>query len=196
MNKQRGVIAVGWLLLAGALALIGSSYALLHLWQSYITSVQTTAYDNGKKAMDDEYKARDNKQLQEVIAAKDAAAERAAQLEEGMRAEQLAVLQQYNQGVKDGTDKTNAHLAALRAGALILRDPGSQAGASQPCRNPTGPSQTSTTGPINDGAGTSELSKASSGFLLTESDHADRVVRKLTACQARVLMDLKVCNAP
>lgn len=47
-------------------------------------------------------------------------------------------------------------------------------------------SNTSKTQPGNDGAGEAGIQKEDEKFLISESDHADRVVDKLTACQAYV----------
>lgn len=45
---------------------------------------------------------------------------------------------------------------------------------------------TSKAQPGNDGAGEAGIQKADEKFLISESDHADRIVDKLTACQEHV----------
>ena len=58
MNAQKGVIATGYLILAGALALLALLWGLTHAVTSYLGNVRAEAEQAGKDACDQSYKAR------------------------------------------------------------------------------------------------------------------------------------------
>lgn len=104
--------------------------------------------------------------------------------EQSWAAAQSAISAGYEKRIEDAKGKTLIALNALRAGSLVLRDPGT-------VRTSGGSSSTETTACAcgRDGAKASQLSEQSSEFLLSEAARADAIVEQLTVCQAVVTAD-------
>ena len=92
----------------------------------------------------------------------------------------------YQKRIADEKKKRDAAVAAARAGALVLRDPGRPVGAC-PDRGEAPGAPAGTVG--RDGAAGGELSREAAAFLLELAGEADAVAEQLTACQAVVKAD-------
>lgn len=97
---------------------------------------------------------------------------------------------QYQKEKTDAKRKTDALVAGLRAGTVILFDPGTS--TVQTCGGAIGQTPSTTSG--HDGGAPSKLSGAASEFLLQLTGESDEIVRQLSACQAVVLSDRAVVN--
>ena len=89
----------------------------------------------------------------------------------------------YQRRLNDATQQRAADRAALRAGALRLRDPGGAAD----CRGAAAEAGAGSAG--RDGRAPGDLSPAAAGFLLELASDADDVARQLAACQRVVEAD-------
>ena len=195
-NSQRGVIASVWLYLAGAIALCVAIAGLIHVWNGYTDRLDKQGYDRGVAETTGAFQKRDNAQLQAALAAKTAAEDRAAQLEAVAATAQSNATKAYSKGVKDGQAKTATLVAAARAGALQLRDPGNQTGACPTGGGQTGEGQAAGSPSGGDGAQGAVLSGSASQFLLELTGEADEVAKQLAAAQAVIISDRELCNAP
>jgi hypothetical protein len=173
-------------------------------WDAYTAKLVKGGYDRGVAETNAAYTARDNKQLQAVVAAQRAAEVRAAKAEDDAAAAQILVSSNYAKGVKDGQAKTAVLVAAAKSGALRLRDPGSQTGGCTAGGSSTGAATTAAgTAGSASGAGT-QLPATASGFLSTDASNfligltgeADDATRQLSACQVILVSDRKLCNSP
>ena len=177
---------------AAALVLILAVTGLLFAWRGYTTHLDAQGYARGVAETTAAYVKRDNAQLQAALTALHAAEVRARTVED----EQAAALARAKAAYTKGIEDERKALARMRAGTLVLRDPGRQ----------TGPGATlgsgitaSTPGPArcgDDGAARAGLSAEGAEFLVSEAGRADTVVRQLTLCQARVVSDLAACASP
>jgi hypothetical protein len=195
MNKQRGVIAMIWLVMAGLIAVGVVLTGLVVAWNSYTTRLDKAGYDRGVAETTAAYQQRDNAQLQAVVAAQKAAEDRAARAERDAATAQSVASANYSKGVKDGQVKTAALVASARAGALRLRDPGRQVGTGPAC-NPVGQATVAAPAAGGDGGAGAQLSAAASEFLLALAGEADDTARQLGAAQAVIVSDRALCNAP
>ena len=103
----------------------------------------------------------------------------------------VALAGNYQKELKNEQDQSAADLAAVRAGALSLRDPFATGTLS------AGPSSAGTiTASAGSGHGAPgcELSQPTAEFLVGEADRADGIVRQLDACQAIVVQDRQECG--
>jgi hypothetical protein len=196
MNKQRGVIALIWLYLAGAVLLTGALTGLVVAWKSYTTGLDRIGYDRGVAETTAAYQKRDNVALQAALAAQQRAEVRADQAERDAAAAQSVASSNYLKGVDDGRKKTAALVAAAHAGELRLRDPGARSGSSAACPPATGPASTASAPAGGDGAAGGELSAAAGEFLLSLAGEADDLARQLAAAQAVIVSDRALCNGP
>lgn len=196
MNRQTGTIAPIWLYLAGAIALIAALAGLVTVWDGYTNGLDKKGYDRGVSETTADWQKRDNAQLQAALAAQSEAEARAAHAESEAAAAQSAASENYQRGVKDGKAKTDALVAAARAGDLRLRDPGNQAGSGAARGNQAGAAQTAAgTGGCYGAAG-AKLSVEASEFLLGLAGEADDTARQLAACQVILVSDRRLCNGP
>lgn len=109
-----------------------------------------------------------------------------ARAQERTTANQIAaVAAHYEKEKARVQSQKESALAALRAGGLVLRDPGSPRLGT--CGSQTGP--TAAAPGQRDGETRSGLSPEASGFLYTEASRADEIVKQLDACQGVVLAD-------
>lgn len=180
-----------WLYLAGAVVFIAALAGLVHEWGIYTAGLERMGYNNAVA----QYTKRDNAQLQTVIAQLKAAEVRAKAAEDAQAAALTIAHDNYTKGVQDEKERTAAHIAAIRAGTLRLRDPGRKSGGISTCGSYPGPSATVSAGSGHDEAAQAGLSTTASEFLLYLTGEADEVTRQLALCQARVVSDMRVCNA-
>lgn len=194
---QQGVIAQAYLYLAGAIAVMLALAGLVKVWGNYTASLDKRGYDRGTSETTARYQARDNAQLQAVLAETRAAQDRAAKAEADAAKAQSVASSNYAKGVTDGKARLAAFIADSRAGNIRLRDPGSS-GTGPACGSQVGKAETAGTAPGSDvnGGGGGFLSESATVFLATEADRANKVVLKLIAARAVIVSDHALCNAP
>ena len=113
-------------------------------------------------------------------------AENAARAAEDAKADAVRALDTaYQKRLTDAQILHDADVAAARAGAIVLHDPGA----------PACPAGDRSAGPVaapasvSDGPARPGLSAAANEFLLSLADEADQLVNQLTACQAVITAD-------
>lgn len=191
MKRQRGFAGPftfpTWLIYAVVIAA-----ALGALWYAY-TTVDGRGYDRGKAETVASYQARDNKALQEALT-KVAALEAEARAQAAAHEIELDKIRRKNRKeTEDAKRQHDTDLAAVRAGTLQLRDPGST-GRTQCDHSPAGtPGATAGRG---DGASAGGLSDEAAGFLLQLVHDADRNTRQLADAQAVIEAQRRTCNGP
>lgn len=181
-----------WPELVGVLVVI----ALVFAWTQYTAKLEKAGYDRGVKDTKSEYALRDNEQLKAALAAQSAAEKRANEAEAKAAAAQTLATTNYQKGVKDGTDKTNARLAAVDAGTLRLRDPAGKTTSCAALGDSVGKTQAAAPASGSDGQTGSELSGAASQFLLRLTGEADQLARQLALAQDVIISDRVLCNSP
>lgn len=191
MTNQRGVIATGWLYLAGAIALLVVIGSVVRVWDVYSSKLDKRGYDRGISETEAKYAKRDNTQLQAALVAQKEAEKRAEAAETKAANLQVIAGTNYQKGVKDGQAKTDNLVAAAITGALRLRDPGGTACPSPNFR--TGKTEIADTKPGSDGETGTHLSVQAATFLLGLTGEADTVAKQLTLAQAEITTILEVC---
>jgi len=195
MNKQKGIIALGWLILAGILLVITSLAGLIKLWSNYTTNLDKQSYDRGKSVCNAEYIERDNTQLQIVMTAKIAAEKRVNEVEAKLLDQQIIIKSNYIKGIKDGKKLSDDRITAINIGTSVLYDPGIKTRDCPTINNESASSKDTTTTTGNIGTSGTELSAEASRFLLNLTEEADRITRRLILAQSVILSNLKVCNS-
>ncbi len=119
--------------------------------------------------------------------------ENQARAQEAKHAAVMATISKRNLEEKQRVETQHqADVAAVRAGTLVLRDPGAATG--EACAGAASPPGTAAGG--RDGGAGGQLSGAAAEFLLTEASRADVVARQLAAAQAVIVEDRRLCGAP
>ena len=195
-HKQRGVIAMGWLILAGVIAAGLVLTGLVLAWNKYTTGIDQAGFDRGVATTTAQYTARDNAQLQTALT-------RVKVLEDAARktesAHAAAIVKVSDKLAKE---KANAKLAekrvrdAIAAGDLRVRDAAFKAGTCAPVGAGSQPGATTASASGSNGAPRCQLSDATASDLLAIGRDADEVVAQLTAAQAIIVADRAACNAP
>lgn len=156
---------------AGTLAAVGG-------WQHH--AGRTTERAEWQDREIGELRTANQKILDITTAARRAEHENAAAL--------AAVATDYERKLDAAKDRHARDIAAVRSGALRLRDPHS---AGLPaCGSAAAPVGTGAGG--RDGPAPGELSEAAAGFLLQLTDDADAVAEQLAACQRVVIEDRRL----
>jgi prophage endopeptidase len=148
--------------------------------------VDHRAFKRGADAAEARWQAREATELARVNVEIERL-NREARAAERAHADNLAeIASKYEKDLQNAKSTRDAALAAVRAGKLVLRDPGAApcqgAGAGGPGEAPAGAGR-------RDGGAGSQLSAAFTQFLVDFASEADAVVRQLTACQAVVSSD-------
>lgn len=186
--KQRG-IAQGWLLLIMLIVLAAAVAGAIGAWNHYISGVETRAHDAGVAETKAAYEARDNKALADAIAERNAAQ---ARLDKALADNQKltdAAGADYAKGVKDGKDQAARDVAAVRAGTLVLHDPGATACVAGSGQASAGDGKVAGGEAGVAGTGNPGLSAGASEFLLGLAAEANRLRDKVKALQAVVVAD-------
>ena len=193
MNRQSGVIAGGYIWLAGGIAAIAALTGLVVAGNKYAASLDAKGYSRGVAETTAAFQKRDNAQLQAVVAAQKVAEVRAAAAEDVASQAQETARSAYSKGIASGKAQT----ARLIAASTRLRDPGASPGTCPAGSGPIGAPEVAA-GPAGDSGhdGGGGLSDQATQFLLSEADRANAVVLKLNDARARILSDLTVCNQP
>jgi hypothetical protein len=191
VNRQRGIIAQAYLYMAGALAILLAIAGAIYEWHSLTKSIDKAGYDRGVAETDAAYKARDNTQLQAVIAAQKAAEVKASAAEQKAAVAQSDALVAYSKGVTDGKSKVASFIAS---GGRLRDNQGTATGSCPTAGSGIGAASPITAATGNNGTTGCELSSAVSGSILALANEADAVVLQLTAAQARITSDYELCK--
>lgn len=160
-------------LLIGALVFVGA-----------LTGAYFYGHSNGVDSERVVWQAKEIKATQEADKALADAQDKVNSLQ-SQYANNLAVISgNYQQELKNVSATKDRTIAALRAGAIRLRDPGTHYTLSPNAL----PGSTAPTSGC-DGQATSRLSDTTSEFLVREASHADAIVEQLNACQAVIIKD-------
>ncbi len=193
LNRQRGNI---YFYFVGALLALGLLWGLVHAWDSYTSGLVAQGKREGKAEADAAYKARDNEQLQAVIAERDKLQRDKDTKEADARVQVQRARNELLQEQENAKLLEENILARVADGSLQLRGTGSaQAGSCTPSGGSGAPGATAGTAAGNNDAGQGGvLSASDSTFLIREALRADEVVRLLTTCQAVIVLDRKLTN--
>jgi hypothetical protein len=163
---------------------------VLLLWLASLVAVGSWQREDGATVERSAWQGRENAELRTANG-------RIRELEEGARHEEAAhalALQEksaaYERKLIDEQDLHARDIAAVRAGARKLRDPG----ATTRCPVRSDAAQAGPGAGERDGEAGGELSPAAAEFLLGEASRANAIVEQLTACQAIVIEDRKLCG--
>jgi hypothetical protein len=174
---QKGASLVLYLGLAAAVIA-----ALWWLW----SAVDKAGYERGLAEERTKWESREAEELAAANALIEKLQREAREREQRHAAELADVSRRYQENLRNVEKARDAHIAALRAGALKLRDPEAPAcegaGGGGVPEAPAG-------APGRDGPQGGELSAAASEFLLRLTAEADEVARQLQACQEIVRRD-------
>ena len=160
-------------LLVGALVFIGA-----------ITGAYFYGHSNGVDSERVVWQAKEIKATQEADKAL-ADAQAKVNALQAQYANNLAVISgNYQQELKNVSATKDRTIAALRAGAIRLRDPGTHY-----TLDPNPLPGTSTSPGRCDGSSKGRLSDEIGEFLVSEASRADSIVDQLAACQAVIIKD-------
>jgi prophage endopeptidase len=148
-------------------------------------------YDAGEAAERAEWTKRENAELTTANAKILKLTNEARATETRHAADLVAIATRYEKEKTRVLKQTQADVAAVRAGTLVLRDPGRTA-RQDPGRDPGG--ATATAASVGDGAAGSQLSSTSAEFLLELANEADAVVVQLTAAQEVIRAAMEACG--
>jgi hypothetical protein len=195
MKRQRGVIATGWLYLAGVLLVLGAIWGITATASSYLEGVRAEAVKAGRDECDAAYKLRDNAQLRTALDRVKTLEEAARKTERAHAAELTSIGNQLTKEKANAKARKNKFDADIASGALVVRGDAFQAGA---CPAVSGGGAGSAPGAGaggGDGPPACELSAAARSDLLAVGDDADDTAIQLAAAQAVIVEDRRVCGA-
>lgn len=161
---------------------------LVLAWIASLAGVGYWQNDAGHTTERVAWQARDNAALAEANSKLHDTEEKYRRIEQSHAADLAAISGNYQKELKDASQKTADLIAANRAGAFRLRDPG--ATACSPHRSIL--SETAASSGGRDGGTQAELSGTAAEFLLGLTGEADDTARQLSACQAIVKADRDV----
>lgn len=157
---------------------------MLLFWIGSVLGSYSYGHHQGTVGEDVKWEVRATAEAQQAAVQIKAAEDSARQQEQAANQRQAAISSSYEEKLQNAEQTHQADLAAIRAGALRLRDPASPV---QACPAPGAPASPSTGG--RDGAAAGYLSTEAADFLLSLADDADRTAQQLAACQAIVTAD-------
>jgi hypothetical protein len=183
-HKQRGFIFGGSLGIYLAMAIAAAALAI---------GMYAFGRSEGRKLERAEWTEQQNSDLRTANQAIDAAHKKAREQEARSAQKVAAVSTAYQKDLANANRAKDLAMAALRSGALVLRDPGAasgQADAGGTCQAATGPTR-------SDGGTPGQLPAASAGFLSQRASEfliglageADQLAGQLAGCQAVVRAD-------
>jgi hypothetical protein len=190
--RQRG-IANGWLLLIGIIVLIVVAVIALKAWQDFIADVDHKGYERGKQEEKAVWLVREDKQhrehqaeMQRILDEKNAAAAKHL-------ADLAAAHTDYQKRRADNEKDKDRFVADVRAGRIVLRDPGAKPAACPAPRGSEGPTIDAALAG-GDGAAPGGLSLKLSEFLWSEAVRADAIVDQLRLAQAELKAMYEACK--
>lgn len=189
--RQRGnIYVVLALVIATGVALTG----LVLAWNHYTAELDKKGFDRGVLETTAAYQKRDNADLQTAVRRIQALQEAARAAEAGHAAELSKIGDQLTKERANAKAEQNRIAADIAAGRLLRRDDAYQTRAQRPegGGDPVGPAGAAAV--RGDGAQVCELSAKAQGSVLDIGADADEVVKQLTACQAVILEDRRLCG--
>lgn len=184
--KQRGSILFYALI---AVAVLAALTGLVMAWNAYISGVEQTGYARGKQETEATYAKRDNEQLRATIAAKEAAEAKVAATELKAKATFALLAADYQKDVDNEAKRNRAVLDDLRAGRIVLHDPGATGPAQ--CLGGQSP-ETAAGASRGDAAAQGRFSREASERFWADATLADEITLQLAACQAVVRADREI----
>ena len=167
---------LGYLRIAGYLVVL-ASWPACYLY----------GYSKGANAASDVWQARESKELASAnVAMQKAVADATVSVQHHMDA-LTSISSAYQTELQNAETQHTRDVAAIRTGAIKLRDSG--ASALFPC--PTPGTEATAPAPGRDAPQGCNLSSDAANFLLSEADLADRNTKQLSACQQVVTEDRK-----
>lgn len=174
-HRQRGFI-FGGVYVYLAMALAAAALA---------AGCYLTGRSDGRKLERSAWTEQQNADLRAANQALDEATKRIRAQEHEAAAKVAAVSTAYQKDLTNANRAKDLALNALRAGTLVLRDPGAPSGPAHADR----PAEATACAARPDGGAPGRLSDEAAGFLLSEASRADSVVAQLTACQQVIRAD-------
>jgi hypothetical protein len=154
------------------LAVLGAVAAIIFAWTRYTDGLVTEGYERGTAEVRAEVAIRDNRQLEALLAHRLAAEAKVNATEKRAREQMAAQRARHTKEKEDAEKVTEELVAAARAGALVLRDPGAAAaGPAVGDRGPAGADRAA--GPGAGPSGGAGLSAKAAEFLLELTALAD-----------------------
>lgn len=189
MKAARGIGTLQAVLAVAALGILAS---LAFAAKSYLAGVERTAHARGVAEERGRWQARETSELTQANAlivriGANYAAQQARHAEEVN-----SISQRYQKDLRHAQTSFDADLAAVRAGALRLRDPGGTATACKGSDDHPAPSAAAAAGG-SDAARGKELSDQAAEFLLSEASRADALVDKVSRLQDLARSYFKAC---
>lgn len=181
--RQRGF---GYLEIVVAIAIIGA-----------IATAAVGLYSEGKQAGQAaervQWEKRANDELADANRKLAAALKRNRELEEDFNRELAQASGAYEKGIKDAQLQKDRFIAGVRAGSIVLRDPGRPAGGEGDRR--AGP-DTAAAATVPDGTSGCRLSPEAGEFLWSEAARANQLAAKLTLAQRVIVAYYEACRTP
>lgn len=170
----------------GALAAVVAALGALY-WMA--TALDARGYARGVHETESKWQARELKQQADFDSEKERLRKQYADRERGWTAMLNQIDTQHQKEIEDAQKQKDSDVAAARTGAIRLRDQLASCHAAANANRGDSAAKAPFTASVSDGEAGAELSPAATGFLLSEADRADSIVRQLTACQAVVRAD-------
>ena len=167
--------------------------AVLILWAASLATVGIWQRHDGEASVTATWQARETKEQQAAAAQFKSLSDAARAAEQKYTNEMATLASNYERKLSDANKQRISDLAALRAGTLRLRDPGT----SHVSTCPSSTAQAGTSPGRSDGSTPSQLQATANGLLSTDASQflinfaadADDVARQLAACQQVIEQD-------
>lgn len=194
MNRRRRARGFALLQLGMALAALALIAGIVYGVESYLEGIRTEADKAGYERAMGQVAKRDNKALLDAQARVNVLEAEKRALEQKAADDQAVISANYQKGLKNEKTRTDRFIADVRAGRIVLRDPGQRpaAGAADGVRSPG--TEAAAGACRCDGPAGTQLSDAAAEFLLLLAGEADDAVQQLDACQAVVRKDREICR--
>jgi hypothetical protein len=176
-----------------AIVAVGALVALIWALSAFIESVDRKAYDRGQSEERAKWQARESKELTQANAEIARLQSAYVALSKQQSAEVAAAQQAHQNKLKEVRDAKDLFIADVRAGRVVLRDPGRAASCqgsgdagAQPAAAVAG----------SNAASGGQLSVEASEFLLGLAGEADEVAAQLALAQRELAAMFKACSGP
>lgn len=182
--RQRGFGYLELVIVAAIIVALGAAAVELY----------STGKETGKQEERAAWLARDNEQLRDAQAALKAEQDKVRALEAKAINDLAAADKDNRKRLADEQKKHDDFIAGVRAGRIVLRDPGKPAAGPQAC--PGGAPAAAPAAGQPDGAGGARLSGEASEFLWSEAERANLIAVKLTYAQKIIAAYYAACSSP
>lgn len=182
--RQRGF---GYVEIIVGIAIIGALGAAA-------VGLYATGKEDGHQEEMAKWLERDNEELREAQNDLEAARAKVRASEAKAGKDVAAADAAHQRRLADEKQKHADFIAGVRAGRIVLRDPGETAPGPEACRGGAPAAPTAPGG--GDGAGGVRLSREAGEFLWAEAERADLVAAKLTYAQQVIVAIYAACSQP